>query len=258
MLRLRLTALENVVHTLRNEMLAVKYALGPWYRPDVQPELPPEDQSEDLEATAAFEHQLAQDLATTPTTTVLETNSSSVSRDPADIASYFPPPEEATLTQRRHRNASSVSVPQLPLPSVGQAHGPLSPPGSSYPSLHQTTSPTAIYGSSPFPPSGQTPAMQYAQGTAFSATSPTTFSIPPLDPTTSLPDTLAALHSSMVTLSGAHGALAAARAAESLRTTEELRGLRAAMHGLRMQVRLRTCGYTCMRKRSLTVDVTRL
>lgn len=62
----------------------------------------------------------------------------------------------------------------------------------------------------------------------------------------------------MVTLSGAHGALAATRAAESLRTTEELRGLRAATHGLRMQVRLRTCGYTCMRTRLLTVDVTRL
>ncbi|PIL34243.1 hypothetical protein GSI_03954 [Ganoderma sinense ZZ0214-1] len=240
MLRLRLTALENVVHTLRNEMFAVKYALGPWYRPDAQSELPPDDQPEDLEATAAFEHQLAQDLAAVPTTVIPETISSSASRDPVDIASYFPPPEEATpqatTNQNRHRNTSSVSLPHLPLPSAGQGYGPLSPLASSYPSLHQSTSPTVIYASSPFPPSGQTPAMPYSQGTSFSATSPSTFSIPPLDPTTSLPDTLATLHSSMVTLSGAHGALAAARAAESLRTTEELRGLRAAMHGLRMQV----------------------
>ncbi|KAI1796494.1 hypothetical protein LXA43DRAFT_622017 [Ganoderma leucocontextum] len=238
MLRLRLSALENVVHTLRNEMFAVKYALGPWYRPDLQAELLPEDQQEDLEATVVFEHQLAQDLAAAPTTAVPENISSSASQDSVDIASYFPPPEEttpqATPPHAQHRNTSSVSAAYLP--SVGQSRGPLSPPPSSYPSLHQSTSPTTIYAPSPFPTSGQTPGMPYTQGTSFSATSPATFSIPPLDPTTPLPDTLATLHSSLVTLAGAHGALAAARAAESLRTTEELRGLRAAMHGLRIQV----------------------
>ncbi|KAL1942398.1 hypothetical protein VTO73DRAFT_6000 [Trametes versicolor] len=78
--------------------------------------------------------------------------------------------------------------------------------------------------------------MSYPQGTAIPTNSPTALSIPPLDPTTPLPDTLATLHSSLGTLAGALGALAAARGSESLHTAEEIRGMRAAMHGLRMQM----------------------
>ena len=73
MLRLRLSALESVVHTLRSEMFAVKHALGPWYRPDVRPEVPPEEQPEDLAASLAFERQLAAELATAPSAPGSET-----------------------------------------------------------------------------------------------------------------------------------------------------------------------------------------
>ncbi|TBU29514.1 hypothetical protein BD311DRAFT_263620 [Dichomitus squalens] len=236
MLRLRLSALESVVHTLRSEMFAVKHALGPWYRPDVHPEVPQEEQPEDFEASIAFERQLAEELA--PATAVARSDNppSSAPRDSIDIASYFPPPETVS-THTGHGSTSSVAQPYLSS-SVGQSHVPLSPPSSTYPSMYASTSPTSIYAASSFPTPGhgQTPGMPYAQGSSFTPNAPASISIPPLDPSTPLPDTLATLHSSLVTLAGALGALAASRGAESLRTTEELRGLRAATHGLRMQV----------------------
>ncbi|KAI0718959.1 hypothetical protein C8T65DRAFT_716704 [Cerioporus squamosus] len=217
MLRLRLSALESVVHILRNEMFAVKHALGPWYRPDVHPELQPEDQLLADEASSeAFERQLAEELAAQPSGSLSENPSSPTSRDPTDIASV----------PRIH--------PSQPSP---QGHGPVSPVGSSSQTPYAaSTSQTPLYPPTSFVPPGQPSGMAYVTpGTSLPATS-SAISIPPLDPTTPLPDTLASLHSSLVTLAGALGALAATRGAESLRTTEELRGLRGAMHGLRMQV----------------------
>ena len=220
-------------------MFAVKHALGPWYRPDVHPEVPPEEQPEDLAASLAFERQLAAELATAPSAPDSETPLSA-SRDSVDITSYFPPPEEAASqtasTQTRHRSTSSVARPYLS-PSVGQSHVPVSPPNSAYQPMYPGTSPTSVYAAPSFPTPGQTSGVPYVQGSSFASNSPAAISIPPLDSSTPLPDTLATLHSSLVTLAGALGALAAIRGTESLRTTEELRGLRAAMHGLRMQVR---------------------
>ncbi|KAI0743754.1 hypothetical protein C8Q80DRAFT_1272400 [Daedaleopsis nitida] len=195
MLRLRLSALESVVHTLRNEMFAVKHALGPWYQPDVQPQIR-EGPSEDLEASEAFERQLAEELAAQPA--------------PA-----------ATGGRRRLHGRTSRPTSR---PRRKARHRRLLASGSSYLPNYS------------FQASGQTPGLSYSQGASFPVTSPAAISIPPLDPTTPLPDTLASLHSTLGTLAGALGALAAARGAESLRTTEELRGLRGAMHGLRMQV----------------------
>ncbi|RDX44867.1 hypothetical protein OH76DRAFT_1537879 [Lentinus brumalis] len=237
MLRIRLSALESVVHILRSEMFAVKHALGPWYQPDVQPQLLPEDQAVDDEAASeAFERQLAEELAAQPSGSLLDNPSSPTSRDPTDIASYFPPSEEVIPAlpprQTRHRNTSSVPRIQPSQPSP-QVHGPVSPVGPSVQAPYANPSQTPLYPSSSFIPPGGMPYV--TPGTSLPATSPA-ISIPPLDPTTPLPDTLASLHSSLVTLAGALGALAATRGAESLRTTEELRGLRGAMHGLRMQV----------------------
>ncbi|KAI0745521.1 hypothetical protein C8Q76DRAFT_807360 [Earliella scabrosa] len=236
MLRLRLSALESVVHTLRNEMLAVKHALGPWYRPDVQPESPPED----LEAsTETFERQLAEDLAAQSPVTATTASLSSASRDPTDIASYFPPAEDpapAAAASRPSRHRSASSVPHIyPPQSAAQTHGPTSPTASYQAGFPNPVSNT-VYANTSFQTPGQTPGMPYSQGPSFPATSPAAISIPPLDPMTPLPDTLASLHSTSVTLAGALGALAATRGAESLRTNEELRALRGAMHGLRMQV----------------------
>ncbi|RPD63964.1 hypothetical protein L227DRAFT_608489 [Lentinus tigrinus ALCF2SS1-6] len=242
MLRLRLSALESVVHILRSEMFAVKHALGPWYRPDVQPELLPEDQSAVDEASSeAFERQLAEEIAMQPVGSVSDNPSSPSSRDPTDIASYFPPAEDADpippSRQTRQRNTPSISRIHLSQQPSPQGLGPVSPVGSSGQTSYANPSQTPVYPSTAFVIPGQPSGMPYpTPGTSLPATSPAAISIPPLDPSTPLPDTLASLHSSLVTLAGALGALAASRGAESLRTTEELRGLRGAMHGLRMQI----------------------
>ncbi|KAI0779661.1 hypothetical protein C8Q74DRAFT_706933 [Fomes fomentarius] len=243
MLRLRLSALESVVHALRAEMFAVKHALGPWYRPEVQPELLPEERSEDMQdSSEAFERQLAEELAAQPAVSGSDISSSPTSRDPTDIASYFPPAEgplhAAPARQSRHRSTSGV-LPIYPPHSSGQAHpyGPISPASNTYQAGFTNSAPNVLYGTAAFQTPGQTSGMSYSQGTSFGAASHAAISIPPLDPMKPLPDTLATLHSSLATLAGALGTLAATRSAESLRTAEELRGLRAAMHGLRMQVR---------------------
>lgn len=244
MLRLRLSALESVVHALRAEMFAVKHALGPWYRPEVQPELLPEERSEDLQdSTEAFERRLAEELATQPAVSGSDIPSLPTSGDPTDIASYFPPAEgplqTAPARHSRHRSTSGV-LPIYPPQSSGQAHphGPISPASNTYQAGFANSAPNVLYGTAAFQTPGQTSGMSYSQGTSFGAASHAAISIPPLDPMKPLPDTFATLHSSLATLAGALGALAATRSAESLRTTEEMRGLRAATHGLRMQVRL--------------------
>ena len=244
MLRLRLSALESVVHILHSEMFAVKHALGPWYRPEVHPELLSEEQPVTDEASSeAFERQLAEELAT-QTVGSSPDNTLPPSIDPTDIASYFPPAEEAapSLPSRQSRHRSTQSVQRIhPSQPSPQGHGPVSPVGPSAQTPYANPSQTPLYPSTTFVAPGQPAGMPYATpGTSMSSAAPAAISIPPLDPTTPLPDTLASLHSSLVTLAGALGALAATRGAESLRTTEELRGLRGAMHGLRMQVRLVT------------------
>ena len=62
-----------------------------------------------------------------------------------------------------------------------------------------------------------------------------TIAIPPLDPSMPLPNTLASLHGSIASLAGALSALATTRAQDALYTGEELRSVRAGIHGLRMQ-----------------------
>lgn len=243
MLRLRLSALENVVHALRSEMYAVKHALGPWYRPDVhfspQPQAEPSfaaSEATERPPSEAVEPQ-GQDLShlSEPSPPVLP-------EDPSDIASYFPTPEESTRNiqsrpRRSRATTDAARIQQLP------AQSPTSPT-TSYPTTfpnatavgYGLSGPSVMYSSTSFATPGAVPGMSYSQGTAVPANSPTAFTIPPLDPTIPLPDTLATLHSSLVTLAGSLGALAAARGSESLRTAEEMRGMRAAMHGLRMQV----------------------
>ena len=237
MLRLRLSALESVVHTLRSEMFAVKHALGPWYRPDLQAHPAPDEPYEDLEASSqAFERQLAEELSAHPSTRAEA--AATASTNAVDIASYFPPAEDNAaerLTHHRHQRATSTSGPYGQL-SAAQTSGPVSPPGS-YPAMFPSNSSNAAYPPTTFPPSGSAPGPSYQQGASYPG-SAFAVTIPPLDTTTSLPDTLASIHSSLGTLAGALGALAASRGTESLRTNEELRGIRGAMHGLRLQVRL--------------------
>ena len=237
MLRLRLSALENVIHSLRGEMFAVKHALGPWYRQDIQQQPVMEEPSaDDFRASSqAFEYQLAEDLSVQASAHAPETNAAPPARDPSDIASYFPPAEDYPPEgSRRHRSTSSTSGLQPQTSPAPQTTGPTSP-AVSYSPMYATNHPAAGFPSSTFSHPAPPPNSSYQQGPQYPGNS-FAISIPPLDPATTLPDTLASLHSSLGTIAGALGALAAARGAESLRTNEELRGIRAAMHGLRMQV----------------------
>ncbi|OSD04062.1 hypothetical protein PYCCODRAFT_1364965 [Trametes coccinea BRFM310] len=246
-LRLRLSALENVVHTLRSEMFAVKHALGPWFRPELQLQLHPEpnaDQSSVATPLEVAEH--------TPLDNIeVRDNASSTEPSPpppatvgdgSDISSYFPAPEELTSeAPSRPRRSRAVTDAQRPyLAPVNARSQSTASPTTSYPGVRTNVAPgsaqSVMYSSSSYPTPGPMPGMSYPQSNPLPTPSPATVSIPPLDPSTPLPDTLKSLHSSLVTLAGALGALAAARGSDSLRTTEELRGLRGAMHALRMQV----------------------
>ncbi|KAI9067242.1 hypothetical protein FKP32DRAFT_1564131 [Trametes sanguinea] len=246
-LRLRLSALENVVHTLRSEMFAVKHALGPWFRPELQLQLHSEPNAE--ESSVATPSEVVEHPP--PDTVEVHDNTSTTEPSPpppatvgdaSDISSYFPPPEELTSeTMSRPRRTRAVTDAQRPyLGPVNTRSQSTTSPTASYPGVHTNVASGAaqsvMYASSSYPTPGPMPGMSYTQNNPLPATSPATVSIPPLDPSTPLPDTLASLHSSLVTLAGALGALAAARGSDSLRTTEELRGLRGAMHALRMQV----------------------
>ncbi|KAI8994025.1 hypothetical protein BD414DRAFT_481157 [Trametes punicea] len=247
-LRLRLSALENVVHTLRSEIFAVKHALGPWYRPEVQLQL--HDQDEAAQSSVEVSpiptpYSSSHNVEANEVASTTEPSPSEPAADPSDISSYFPPAEEvandAPSVSLRPRRARAITDAQQPYPAPLVTHVPTSTsPATPFSTFgiqpHAGHGHSAVYNTGPYATPGPLPGVTYTQGTPLPTTSPTTVSVPPLDPSTSLPDTLASLHSSLVTLAGALGALAAARGSESLRTADELRGLRAAMHALRMQV----------------------
>ncbi|EMD37824.1 hypothetical protein CERSUDRAFT_105713 [Gelatoporia subvermispora B] len=266
MLRMRLSALEGVVHSLHRQMQAVQRALGPWYRLD-------NDTSgvsistEDAGPVATLFHDITysgtseisyvdihaeiseasagemrrpdssprQARRTESLSGVLPTRAEADAAE-LDIASYFPPADDDNVYDRqlpqpesrreRDRRPTVASTPQR---SLSQTMQPL---GSLPQSFTSPVPPAAHYSSVPYSPvPGFPPNPPYAAPAPGSG-----ISIPPLDPTTSLPDTLASLHGSLVTLAGALGGIASAQTAEALRVGEELRGLRAGMHGLRMQV----------------------
>ena len=253
-MRLRLSALENVVHSLRSEMFAVKHALGPWYRPEVQYQLHQQGDPQHSPHVAPLqspEYSSPEDGATYPPIPVPDSIPSAPIGDPADIASYFPPPDDQANTDvrtrpRRARVNTDTRQPHSATSTSPNAHTTL------YTSMPGAYPHGALYTQSgAYTTPGLAPGASYASGSSLPTSTPATVSIPPLDPTTPLPDTLASLHSSLVTLAGALGALGAARGSESLRTTEELRGLRGAMHALRMQVR--SCGWHVECQSSLTV-----
>ncbi|KAI0674953.1 hypothetical protein C8Q78DRAFT_1066841 [Trametes maxima] len=244
-LQLRLAALENVVHSLRNEMFAVKHALGPWYRPEVQPQ-----SYEDVQPMQAVPRPSAQHTDTSQQNDIRNNYAAPASdssfatlADHPDIASYFPTSNEETSDSppRIRLARAATNTQQTPLsPSTQQppafTSSSTSPPAMTYSNLSQGNAHNSTYAPGSYTPSASLLGMSHLQSTPLATAAPATVDVPPLDPTTPLPDTLASLHSSLVTIAGALGALAAARGSEALRTAEEIRGLRGAMHGLRMQV----------------------
>ncbi|KAH9938937.1 hypothetical protein B0H21DRAFT_795394 [Amylocystis lapponica] len=273
LLRLRLSALEGVVNSLRYEMRGVQCALGPWYRPEdanrASPEAHVEGQISAAASRGAFDGGAITDAqpqlsntnggATRGLTSPLSSPhvaaspsalTPSMPLDPAglDLAMYFPPAEEASIYTYAVPSDPQTSWQALPLhqaqavfsqpasgtqrshPSPAQPHpGPHSAPPYPFPSYQSGHSPhtSAFSPTAPYPHSYPGPSPSFT---------PNALSVPPLDPTTPLPNTLASLHATLGTLAGALGALASARAAEALHTGEEIRGVRAGMHGLRLQL----------------------
>ncbi|KAI0633435.1 hypothetical protein C8Q77DRAFT_1056985 [Trametes polyzona] len=237
LLRQRLSALENVVHALRSEMFSVKHALGPWYRPEVLPRYPMEEENDLPTTPSATETQSSNTVEGRNVEHLPEPPSSTLPPDPSDLASYFPSLEDATRDvssrQRRSRAATDASRTQYPSTTTS----PTTPyPATSNNGPSVGFGSRTIHGSHPHTSLGTVPSVSLPQGSALPTASQATVTIPTLDPTTSLADTLASLHASLVTLAGSLSALAVARSSESLRTAEEIRGMRAAMHGLRMQI----------------------
>lgn len=265
-LRLRLSALEGVINTLRYELQAVRRALGPWYRTeDSDPRTgwggtpqqpartstqssPPRPTNTDplalSRASSSTQEGNASVAASSVPPPLTSPGGSVASLELAggDISSYFPPAEEEDVyspdfirphqPQARppHQNAgagpSHIRDPSLSHhPHLSSAqHIPLSLPQPQ----------PALGGMNPaYPPSVLSPATYPNVPAPYAE--PGTISIPPLDPSMPLPNTLASLHGSIASLAGALGALATTRAQDALYTGEELRSMRAGIHGLRMQ-----------------------
>lgn len=244
-------------------MQAVQRALGPWYRvensgltnidhnvanipADLTVAAPPSEVPATLNTSASLPVSPSRlpgqgDNRPSPTH---ETSAG------IDLSSYFPPEEEEDVYSSEFLQSSSQ--PNGPSHSRHHSMGPpirsrsqrgyQSPSQAQPVNTHAHSSYPNAYGSTPqLNPTGYTagpsvfsPPIPYAGPPA--AFSPPPLSVPPLDPTTPLPTTLASLHGTMVSLAGALGALSSTRAQDALYTGEELRSVKAGMHGLRMQV----------------------
>lgn len=277
MLRLRITSLEGVVNVLRQELQAVRRALGPWYGGDqggvrtmdeVRPERdiagsPTLPQSYDLPvAQYATEDVLSSSVLNSQLAGPSHSRSASAHESSEaridDLSSYFPPAEEEDayspqFLHSRSQSSGQSSPPRLITTSSSgnspsiinlasqhmyslplQAQSPL----HTLPSYPTAYSPPTTFNSLGHPTSVSSFAPPHAYAGPNSAFTPASaaVSVPPLDPTASLPSTLTSMHGTIVSLANTLNALASSRAQEALYTGEELRSVRAGMQGLRMQV----------------------
>lgn len=244
-------------------MQAVQRALGPWYRAedaslaniDQNEASRPADLTTPSEAPATLNPSTSSPLSPSRSASQREIRPSPTQETSADIdlSSYFPPAEEEEdvyasefLQSSSQLNSSSHSRRHSSGPPISSRsqRGHQMPSQAQPMNVHtHSTYPNAYASTPPFNPTGYTagpspfsPLIPYAGPPA--AFSPPPISVPPLDPTTPLPTTLASLHGTMVSFAGALGALASTRAQDTLYTGEELRSVKAGMHGLRMQVSL--------------------
>lgn len=268
-LRLRLSALEGVVNTLRFELQAVRRALGPWYRmEDSEPRRgwgsatsqPPHFSSvQSPPSTFATIDPLVPSRVSSSSQDETDTASASSAPPPHltspvnrgtssefapgdDISSYFPSAEEEDVYSPDFIRTHQSNI-QSPQQSAGAGPSHVRDPNLSHHShLSGTQHVTLSLSQSQPIPGGMNPAYpsNMFSPTAYPNipaphTDLATIAIPPLDPSMPLPNTLASLHGSIASLAGALGALATTRAQDALYTGEELRSMRAGIHGLRMQ-----------------------
>lgn len=236
LLKHRISALEGVVNILRHEMQAVKHALGPWYSEDdasFNSVAPGSGISSDGEYGHSGDSQFTSPSGSArpepSSQSPIQPSRLSHSRAPSatevtetiDLASYFPPAEDEDVYSPDFLRSATQ------YPAAGHPHRPqvhLAGPNVAAPAAYIPPTPYNVT-SRPVPPytsPGLAPNLALA--------------VPPLDPSQPLPATLADLHGMLVSLAGALGALGSARAQDALHTNEELRSVRAGMHGLRMQV----------------------
>lgn len=239
LLKHRISALEGVVNILRHEMQAVKHALGPWYSEDdagfnsVAPGSGISRDGEyghrgDSQVTSPSRSALPEPSSQSPVQPSRLSHSRAASAtegtETVDLASYFPPAEDEDVYSPDFLRSATQH------PAAGHPHRSHAPqvhlagPNAAAPAAYVPPTPYNVT-ARPVPPytsPGLAPNLALA--------------VPPLDPSQPLPATLADLHGMLVSLAGALGALGSARAQDALHTNEELRSVRAGMHGLRMQV----------------------
>ncbi|KAH9920072.1 uncharacterized protein B0H18DRAFT_1213551 [Fomitopsis serialis] len=255
-LRLRLSAVEGVVNTLRFELQTVRRALGPWYSVEDSDQrrgwgstlqhqgrtagdptsstplsVDPSAMSSIRDENASATSPSAPPQATSP---VIPTTSELAAR--SDLSSYFPPAEDEDVYSpdfiRAHKLREQAPVNLAILLTLRRPTARISQARSAFLFAVSIASGGLSH---PYPPHTFSPAA-YPSVSAPPHPDPGVISIPPLDPSVPLPNTLASLHGSIASLAGALGALATTRAQDALYTGEELRSMRAGIHGVRMQL----------------------
>ncbi|KZT23114.1 hypothetical protein NEOLEDRAFT_1136982 [Neolentinus lepideus HHB14362 ss-1] len=237
-LKIRVEALEGLVRILTKEMRAVKTALGPWFKPETQT-------APSTSPISYFDQRHIAGLA-----------SSAPAQAEQNYPFEFPQPSDEDLSYApaaqldRHEDMSNADsdgrpfIPHLPAPwplnesATPETYAYLSALTSSmYPSNAFTADPhpSPPHTHAPLPPqlapSGSSPSYPGP-----SAVTP----IAPLNLSTTLYDALSGLHESVVSASTNLDSLA--RRTEITMNTdrammaEEMRAVKAAVHGLRMQV----------------------
>ncbi|KAI0344778.1 hypothetical protein BDW22DRAFT_1091035 [Trametopsis cervina] len=227
-LRHKVAALDGVITSLKRELSAVKLALGPWYRLDgstnswsrIQSSAATSSRSEAPRPSSSVR------VADGVTEQAQQVPTATSTPNSSDLSSYFPSSEQDDFLP-------------LDLPSGVDNHVTTStaqqPASTSFATYQLPASPTTHR--TPYVPFSPPQSAGYNIPTA---TSPPQSPVAPLDISSTLEGSLEGLRGSVVAISAALDSLGrkheVALTTESMRNTEEIRSLRAIIHGLRMQV----------------------
>ncbi len=239
--------MDGLITSLQRELSSVKAALGPWYRPDRRAVVN-SDVSRPMGAVSPLStngnysgsaHRAG--FAGSPGVQAQSAVLTGTLSHSDDLASYFPEPEPDDWLPADYRSSYETSLRPL------AHHSNMS---SSQTASHQTVQSPPVNRTTMLPhaPYTQTQPSAYTIPTP---ASPSQSPVAPLDISTSLEGSLLGLRESIVSLSGALDSLNRrqdiALTAESMRTAEEIRSLRAIIHGLRMQVSVASgmCIHSC-------------
>ncbi|KAI0694346.1 hypothetical protein BC835DRAFT_1014433 [Cytidiella melzeri] len=236
-LRQRVSVLDGIVTSLQRELSTMKSALGPWYRSERRStsnshsQLAPISAAHTRTISPSGEGSTrSSDIGSLTNTLAMPTQpsvGSGVSASANDLSSYFPAPEPDDWLPMDYRSASHDHTLQSILHSGAPSS---SSSAAARPPIHSPLS----------NPSTTLPYTAYSQPQSSGYSAPLPSPVAPLDLSTNLEGSLLGLRESIVTVNAALDSLArkqdVALTTESMRTAEEIRSLRAIIHGLRMQV----------------------